>query len=162
MMWTPTKAGPETSTLQPRTTFPMRESPDQHEAPAIARAEPATHYTWGDGCDGWRLVESTKLRVREERIPPGGAEPPHLHRIGRQTCYDLSGTLTVHLPGETCRLRNGDLLYVPAGVAHEVRNDADVPVRFLVTTTPAIAGDREETGCQRAPSSSGKPGSPRR
>jgi quercetin dioxygenase-like cupin family protein len=130
----------------------MREIPDPHEAPTVARADVATHYPWGDRCDGWQLVETSGLRIREERMPPGAAEFPHLHRVGQQAFYVLAGALTVHLPRQVCRLGAGDLLHIPAGVAHEVRNDAGDPVRFLVVTAPAGDGDREET-----PALSGEP-----
>jgi quercetin dioxygenase-like cupin family protein len=124
----------------------MTETPDQHAAPAIARAEPLTHYRWGEGCDGRRLVETPGLRVREECIPPGAGERPHLHRAGQQAFYILSGALTVHLSDRLCRLVQGDLLHVPAGVAHEVSNEEGDPVRFLVITAPAVDGDREDIG----------------
>lgn len=140
------EARPETSKLQTKAALKMRESPDQHEAAAIARAEPATHYRWGEGCDGWRLVEAPGLRVREECIPPGAGERPHLHRAGQQAFYILSGEMMVHLPGQVCRLGQSDLLHVAAGVAHEVRNEGGDPVRVLAMSAPAADGDREEIG----------------
>jgi uncharacterized RmlC-like cupin family protein len=35
---------------------------------AIDRAT-ASHYTWGDGCDGWRLLAHDGLSVIAERVP---------------------------------------------------------------------------------------------
>ena len=40
----------------------------------IVGKETATHYTWGDKCDGWPLVQGEDLLVVEERMPPGTAE----------------------------------------------------------------------------------------
>lgn len=134
----------ETKASKTKVALKMNETPDPHEPPAITRADAATHYPWGDGCDGWRLLETPGLRVREECIPPGGGERPHLHRVGQQAFYVLSGTLAIQLPGGIFRLGPGDLLHIPSGVAHEVRNDAGDPVRFLVMTAPAVEGDREE------------------
>ena len=39
----------------------------------------AEHYVWGDGCDGWRLLDRPDLSVIEERIPPGRGEVVHFH-----------------------------------------------------------------------------------
>ncbi|MDG4650375.1 GNAT family N-acetyltransferase [Roseibacterium sp. SDUM158017] len=114
--------------------------------PTSSRADPATHYTWGDGCDGWRLLETPGLRIREERMPPGNSERPHRHLSGQQAFYVLSGVLLIRLADDTRRLGPGDLLGIPAGVAHEVRNESGEPTRFLVITAPAVEGDREEIG----------------
>ena len=133
-------------TSQRRAALTIQEIPGPHEPPSITRADDRTHYSWGDGCDGWRLVETPGLRVREECILPGRAECPHLHPVAQQAFYVLSGALTVHVPSEVYRLDNGDLLQIPAGVAHEVRNESRDPVRFLVMTVPALEDDREETG----------------
>ncbi|WP_170125364.1 cupin domain-containing protein [Jannaschia seohaensis] len=121
----------------------MNEIPDAQEAPARARAESATQHGWGAGCDGWRLVETPGLRAREGRIPPGCGE--HLHLFGQQVSHILSGTLTIDLPREVCRLGPGDLLHVSAGVAHEVRNDAEDPVRCLLLSAPTVEDDRGDT-----------------
>lgn len=114
--------------------------------PTSSRADPATHYAWGDGCDGWRLLETLDLRIREERMPPGTSERPHRHLSGQQAFYVLSGTLLIRLSGDPRRLGPGDLLAIPAGVAHEVLNETGEPTRFLAITAPAVAGDREEIG----------------
>jgi quercetin dioxygenase-like cupin family protein len=146
------EARPETGKSQTKVALKMKEILDQHEAPAIARAEPPTHHAWEEGCDGWLLVEASGLRVREECNPPGAAERPHVHRAGQQAFDILSGALTVQLPSAVRRFGQGDLLHIPAGVAYQVRNDAVDPVRFLVMTAPAADGDREET-----PALSGEP-----
>ncbi|WP_343081404.1 GNAT family N-acetyltransferase [Ostreiculturibacter nitratireducens] len=123
-----------------------RESHVPMPLPRSSRADPATHYTWGDGCDGWRLLETPGLSIREERMPPGTSERPHRHLSGQQAFYVLSGTLLIRLPDETRRLGPGDLLGIPAGIAHEVLNETGESARFLAITAPAVEGDREETG----------------
>ena len=39
--------------------------------PRVVRAADADPYSWGDVCDGWRLVERPGLSVKRERVPPG-------------------------------------------------------------------------------------------
>ena len=57
------------------------------------------HYTWGDGCDGWRLVDRAELSVIHERMPPGSSEARHYHERARQLFFVLSGTATLEVDG---------------------------------------------------------------
>ena len=101
------------------------------------------HYVWGNGCDGWHLLEGDDLSVIEERVPPGASETPHRHLRARQFFYVLSGTATLELDGIAHRLDAGHGLHVPPGAAHRLRNDDVVDLRFLVISAPRSHGDRE-------------------
>jgi len=101
------------------------------------------HYFWGDGCDGWHLLEGEDLSVIEERVPPGGAETLHRHLRARQFFYVLSGVATLELDGNTHRLEPGQGLHVPPGAAHQLRNESETDLRFLVMSSPRSHGDRE-------------------
>ena len=61
----------------------------------------AEHYQWGNGCDGWHLVNQPALSVIRERMPPGTAEVRHLHRNARQFFFVLSGTVHSERMGNT-------------------------------------------------------------
>lgn len=106
------------------------------------RAEPANHYVWGDKCDGWRLVERERLSLREERIPPGGAEVAHFHKVAHQVFYVLSGEMTIRTPERTLLARPGEAVEIPPGVAHLVENRGDADLRILLYSSPDTAGDR--------------------
>ena len=42
------------------------------------------HYQWGNGCDGWVLVDTHTLSVKQEQMPAGTAEALHYHERVRQ------------------------------------------------------------------------------
>ncbi len=102
----------------------------------------AEHYTWGDGCDGWHLVKTPALSVIQERVPPGAFEVRHLHRRSEQFFFVLGGTATLEIEGIVHTLGPGEGLHVPAGAAHQLKNDAEVELVFTVTSTPPSHGDR--------------------
>lgn len=104
----------------------------------------ARHYVWGNGCDGWHLLEHDGLSVIEERVPPGAAESRHRHAHARQFFYVLVGEATIELEGAVHRLRAGEGLHVPPGQAHQVRNEGNMEIRLLVVSSPKSHGDREE------------------
>ncbi len=44
----------------------------------IASAE---HYCWGNGSEGWHLLQRDDLSIIEERVPPGDREQRHFHNL---------------------------------------------------------------------------------
>jgi mannose-6-phosphate isomerase-like protein (cupin superfamily) len=126
---------------------PIAAAPDEHVGSAalqirtIERAA-APHYTWGAGCDGWRLVDRDDLSVIEERVPPGGCEAWHVHDRARQFFYVLSGRAEMRAAVGTVQLGSGVGVEVPPGLAHQFANVGETDVVFLVTSTPTTRGDR--------------------
>lgn len=114
---------------------------------AVERAE-APHYTWGEGCDGWRLVDQDDLSVIEERVPPGGCEEWHLHNRARQFFYVLSGRAEMRTAVGTAQLTAGVGVEVPPGLAHQFANVGESDLVFLVTSTPTTRGDRRASTAQ--------------
>jgi quercetin dioxygenase-like cupin family protein len=105
----------------------------------------AKHYVWGEVCDGWHLLEGQDLSVIEERVPPGAGEQRHRHHYARQFFYVLSGVANLELEGKVHRLATGDGLHVPPLASHQLRNESDLELRFLVISAPHAHGDREAT-----------------
>ena len=103
----------------------------------------APHYTWGQQCDGWHLLQGFDLSVIEERMPPGTAEVRHRHVRARQFFYVLEGEAVLELEGVQHRLGTREGLHVPPGAAHQMRNDTDAELRFIVVSSPKSHGDRE-------------------
>lgn len=103
-----------------------------------------THYGWGHGCEGWRLCDQPELSVIEELMPPDTAERPHLHQRATQYFHILSGVACVRLPGEDTVIVAGQGVVIRPGVTHQMRNDAAVPLRFLLVSAPSTTGDRIE------------------
>ena len=101
------------------------------------------HYTWGQRCDGWHLLQGDDLSVIEERMLPATAEVRHRHARSRQFFYVLEGEALLELDGVTHRLGACQGLHVPPGAAHQIRNESAADVRFLVVSSPKSHGDRE-------------------
>jgi mannose-6-phosphate isomerase-like protein (cupin superfamily) len=102
----------------------------------------APHYSWGDGCDGWHLVQQPALSIIEEWMPAGTAEVRHYHIKARQFFYVLSGQLTIEIDGKSEALRASQGLEVPPAAVHRVANDGAREARFLVVSAPPSHGDR--------------------
>jgi len=107
--------------------------------------ETAEHYTWGGRCDGWHLLKSPQLSVIEERMPPGTAESRHFHHRAQQFFYVLSGEALMEVDGQRVVLTAGQSIAIPVGIPHQMRNDSQADVHFLVVSQPPSHGDRENT-----------------
>lgn len=102
------------------------------------------HYGWGQGCDGWRLLDGDDLSVIEERVPPGAVETWHVHERARQFFYILSGHAQLATTGGVVSLSAGMGAEVPPGVAHRFVNAGHQEVTFLVVSAPSTRGDRKD------------------
>jgi mannose-6-phosphate isomerase-like protein (cupin superfamily) len=108
--------------------------------------ETAEHYTWGNGCDGWRLLNRTDLSVIQERIPPGLGEVLHHHNKSRQVFYVLEGQLEIEVLDEKTILNPGDSLEIAPTQNHRVTNISESDVCFLVISAPSTTNDRINLG----------------
>lgn len=106
--------------------------------------ENTEYYLWGGNCEGWHLAKSDCLSVIQERVPSGGSEIRHYHRKSEQFFYVLSGVATLEIEGSTHQLNPLQGIHVPAGNRHQLRNDNQEDLIFLVISTPPSHGDRVE------------------
>ncbi len=104
--------------------------------------ETAEHYVWGQTCDGWHLVKTAELSIIHERMPSGASEIRHYHAKSRQFFFVLQGTATLEIAGEREILRRHEGAEVPPGVPHQMFNESEREVEFLVISQPASHGDR--------------------
>ncbi len=100
------------------------------------------HYVWGDGCDGWHLLKHDDLSVIQEKVPAGRCEEMHFHKRARQFFYVLRGTATLIVGSDTVVVREHEGHEVPPNVPHQLRNDSDAPLEFIVVSAPKSHGDR--------------------
>jgi len=100
------------------------------------------HYVWGDGCDGWRLLEHPDLSVIQERVPPGRGEIKHFHSRARQYFYILKGAATLEFDDSSVMVGAGEGVHVMPGVRHRFANAGSEAVEFLVISSPTTRGDR--------------------
>lgn len=106
----------------------------------------ASHYTWGAGCDAWRLLDEEQLSVNLESVPSGAEEVRHWHDNAHQFFFILEGQAVIDLPKGELLLVAGQGLHVAPGTIHRFRNPAENPVRFLVISAPSTRADR--TNCE--------------
>ncbi|MCA9837850.1 MAG: cupin domain-containing protein [Trueperaceae bacterium] len=107
--------------------------------------ETAEHYVWGDGCDGWHLLKTAELSIIQERVPAGKAEVRHYHRQARQFFFVLRGEATLELEGALYTLLPQQGLEVAPGQAHQLQNNGEEDLLFLVTSCPPSHGDRVQS-----------------
>lgn len=103
----------------------------------------AEHYTWGSGCDGWHLIKNSELSVIQERMPPGTSEVRHFHHRAQQFFYVLAGEAVMEVDERSVTLGAEKGIWIPAGMAHQMKNDSGGEVHFLVISQPPSHGDRE-------------------
>jgi mannose-6-phosphate isomerase-like protein (cupin superfamily) len=112
--------------------------------PPIAASSRTTceHYVWGDGCDGWHLLQHSDLSVILERVPPGRGEVKHFHSKARQYFFVLKGKATLEFDDSSITFGAGEGVHVMPGVKHRFANTSSEAVEFLVISTPTTQGDR--------------------
>lgn len=110
----------------------------------IRSRDNATHYTWGNGCDGWVHLDSRNLLVIEERMPPGATEQRHFHSHAHQVFLVTSGLLTLERDAEIFELAVGQSLDVPPLVSHTAMNCSQADAVFMVISSPSTRGDRTD------------------
>ncbi|MBS4174705.1 cupin domain-containing protein [Bacillus sp. FJAT-49736] len=102
----------------------------------------AEHYVWGDQCDGWHLVKNNDLSVIHERVPAHTSEVRHYHQHSRQFFFVLSGSAVLELNGERINLNKGEGVEVPPLLPHQMKNESNGEIEFLVISQPHSHGDR--------------------
>ncbi len=102
----------------------------------------AEHYFWGQNCDGWHLVKSSDVSIIQERMPPNTFEVRHRHGKSRQFFFVLSGEATMEVDGEIQQLRAHQGIEIPPLVPHQMMNQSNEVLEFLVVSSPPSHGDR--------------------
>jgi mannose-6-phosphate isomerase-like protein (cupin superfamily) len=108
----------------------------------VISKENAEHYVWGRICDGWHLVKQDNLSVIHERMPSGTSEVRHFHNKSRQFFFVLSGTATLEMSGERHNIEAFQGIEVSPGVPHQMINQSQHDVEFIVVSQPMSHGDR--------------------
>jgi len=81
---------------------------------------------------GWDdEVLAAALPLAEVVVPVGTGPPMHRHPQVVEAYRLLAGELELRTPDTTCRVRPGDVVVVPAGVAHAYRSLGPEPARLL-------------------------------
>jgi mannose-6-phosphate isomerase-like protein (cupin superfamily) len=91
-------------------------------------------------------VSSPGILAAEVRLPPGGG-PPALHRHAPEEVYRVErGTLAIYTDDGEGRVRReagpGDVVHIPAGQPHTVRNESARDVAAYVVFSPGAPMER--------------------
>lgn len=110
----------------------------------VISKENAEHYAWGDGCDGWYLMNRKDMLVIHEKMPPGTCEKRHYHAVSRQFFFVLKGLLTMEVEGNILEISAHQGIEIAPLANHQARNNSDAPVEFIVFSHPTTRGDRTD------------------
>ena len=102
----------------------------------------AEHYIWGQNCDGWHLLKSSEVSIIQERMPSNTFEIRHTHNKSRQFFFILAGEATMEMNGEIQHLQAGQGIEVPPQTPHQMMNQSNAVLEFVVVSCPPSHGDR--------------------
>ena len=111
----------------------------------VSAAQPLKHYTWGDACDGWNLVDQPGLSVKQEKMPPHTSEKEHYHAKARQFFFILQGAAVFETSGGRFEVAARQGLEIAPGLKHRIANESGTDLVFILCSQPSTAGDRVET-----------------
>src|SRR5689334_14755452 len=108
----------------------------------VSKSSCLQHYTWGDNCDGWNLVEEGSLSVKQERMPAHTAETRHYHNQAQQFFYILRGAAQFEVEGAQIDIVAGEGIHIKSGQQHRILNNTDEELEFLLCSQPSTINDR--------------------
>ena len=97
--------------------------------------------------DSYEFLETAKdtngerVTVKTILMGKGQVVPMHFHVLQDETFKVVSGQLTVLLEGKTLIISAGEKITLPKNIPHNHYNNADRPVTYLHSVTPALDFD---------------------
>jgi mannose-6-phosphate isomerase-like protein (cupin superfamily) len=82
------------------------------------------------------LFESERLFCDVYGVSPGQEQKPHVHEHGDKVYTVVEGCGLFRIAGEVREVGEKNVVYVPAGVEHSVRNDSGGNLTLLVFMAP--------------------------
>ncbi len=113
--------------------------------PVVSREHPLSHYLWGDHCDGWNLVDAADLSVKMEKMPAHTAEREHYHVFARQFFFILKGVAVFYTAEGRVEVPEQHGLEIAPGLRHQIKNESEEDVVFLLSSQPSTKNDRIES-----------------
>lgn len=77
------------------------------------------------------LVDPEKFSVGASYILPGKAHHTHTHPEEDEIIYVVNGEVEQTVGDETFSMKEGDMVYIPAGVPHSSVNKSWFPIKVL-------------------------------
>lgn len=82
------------------------------------------------------LFESEKMFCDVYAVSPGQEQKPHIHEGCDKIYYVIEGCGVFKIGGEVREVGEKNVVYVPSGVEHSVKNDSGANLTLLVMMTP--------------------------
>lgn len=108
----------------------------------VSKQESLKHYQWGEGCDGWNLVDEPSLSVKQERMPAGTAEALHYHQQAQQFFFILKGSATFEIDNEKIIINEQEGIQIKPGQIHRIINHTASEIEFILSSQPSTVNDR--------------------
>ena len=108
----------------------------------VSKQQSLKVYQWGDGCDGWTLVDKPELSVKQERMRAGAAEQLHYHERAQQFFFILKGTATFEIDGELIEVNEQEGIEIKKGTKHRISNNTNGDLEFILSSQPSTQNDR--------------------
>ena len=74
--------------------------------------------------------EAPNFAMRRFTMEPGGGIPAHTNRVEHEQ-YVLRGRAAIGIGDEVMEVKQGDVVFMPAGMPHWYRVEGDEPFEFL-------------------------------
>jgi len=103
------------------------------------------HYKWGNDCDGWVLVDTDALSVKQERMPAQTSESLHYHEKAQQFFFILKGIATFVVENESYTVNAGQAFHIEPGQKHRIINNTAEDIEFILSSQPSTNQDRFNT-----------------
>ena len=108
----------------------------------VSKYEPLNQYKWGNDCDGWVLVDTKNLSVKQERMPAQTSEALHYHEKAQQFFFILQGIATFEVEEKSFTVRAGEGVHIEAGKKHRIINNTAEDIEFILSSQPSTNSDR--------------------
>ena len=79
---------------------------------------------------------SRRIDYRVSMYQPMAHVETHTHKVQEQIYHVLEGEGSMEIEGKRQVVRKHDVIFIPPGVAHSIRNDGLTDLVFIVVTTP--------------------------
>lgn len=76
--------------------------------------------------------------INAVRVPPGGEVGCHRHAQQVETVWVIKGKPILTLDQMEVSLRDGQIIAIPIGLEHALRNEGSAPVELLTFFTPPL------------------------
>src|SRR5687768_5301452 len=76
--------------------------------------------------------------VNVVKVPPGGTIGHHRHAQQLETVWVIKGNAILTLDQTEVPLKEGQIVAIPIGLEHALRNEGHIPVKLLTFFTPPL------------------------